>query len=392
MKKLYILTFSLILSLIPGRILAQGSTFNFNNTGTTGAIDSALTYAGNIWGDYLNSSVPIKVDIFYVNLIDPSTLAVTIPNGERDFPSAPFDSVWYPSCLANSLEGIELNTGEADMCIFVNNLVNWYFGTDAICPAGKYDFVTIMLHEIGHGLGFLSLAKLEGDTMGSFGQITPADIAPLSTTFPFPDLQKKHSAFAHFMENGMGQSIVDTILFPNASNILGDQFTSNTIYFSGPLSLAQNGGNPVRLFAPSTYQPGSSMEHLNEATFPSNNINTLMTPYSGTSEEHHSPGPLTIAILEDIGWNVNHDVGFENMLSDLRMEIFPNPVQTNALLRLDQSIENQLMEVIDMYGRVVLSLNISVEQGTYYSVDFSSLASGIYTIRVKDGLFKMIKN
>src|SRR5687767_5567699 len=103
------------------------ATFSFTNTGTTPQIDSAITYAGNIWGQYLISSVPIKVHLYYMNLFG-ATLAITIPNGERDFSSAPVDSVWYPSCLANSLEGTEINSGEDDMNIYFDNTHNWYFG------------------------------------------------------------------------------------------------------------------------------------------------------------------------------------------------------------------------------------------------------------------------
>ena len=194
------------------------------------------------------------------------------------------------------------------------------------------------------------------------------------------------------MENGTGQPLDDTLIFPNPSVALGDEFTSNSVYFNGPLALVQNGGNPVRLYAPATYAPGSSMEHLNEATFPPSNPNTLMTPFSGTSEEHHSPGLLTIAMLEDMGWNVNYDVGFENILTDLRMEIFPNPVREEAYIRLDQPVQNEKMEVIDMYGKIVFTSTVSVEQAEFYPINLSELAPGIYTVRIKGGLFKLIKS
>ncbi len=390
MKKLYFLFFIFFISVSSGKLFSQGATFVFSNTGTTPQIDSAITYTGNLWGQYINSAVPIKIHLYYMNLFG-STLAITIPNGERDFPSAPIDSVWYPSCLANAMEGVEINPGEDDMNIYFDNTHSWYFGTDANCPAGQYDFVSTLLHEIGHGLGFLSLAKLDGDTMGSFGNITAADLAPLVTTFPFPNLQNKCSIFSYYMENAGGQSIVDTTLFPNPSVILGSQLKSNGIYFNAPLSVAQNGGNRVRLFAPAVYAEGSSMEHLNEATFPPLNANTLMTPYTGMAEEHHSPGPVTIAILEDIGWNVNH-IGLENYTSDLKMHVFPNPVEDDAYIRLDKTVENEDLEVIDMYGRVVLSTNVSIEKGHYYPINVSQLDHGIYTVRIRDGVFKLIRN
>ena len=389
MKKIF--TLFLICFLWGTAKLSAQSTFSFTTTGTDSIIDSAITFTGRIWGQYLNSAVPIRVHVYYANLFG-TTLAITIPNGKRDFPSAPLDSIWYPSSLANAMEGSAITPGEDDMDIFFDNTNPWYFGTDGICPGGKYDFVSTLLHEIGHGLGFLSLAKMDNDSVGSFGHITSTDLAPLITTFPFPNLQGKCSIFSHYMENTSGQSIVDTVMFPNPSVVLGHQFHSNGVWFNGPLAVLQNGGNRVRIYAPATYQKGSSMEHLNEATFPANNPNTLMTPFESAAEVHHMPGPLTIAILEDIGWNVNHDVGFENMVSDLRMEIFPNPVQTSAMIRLDQSVQNEKMEVIDLYGQVVMSTNISAEKGAYTSIDFSQLSTGLYIVRVKDGLFKLIKN
>jgi hypothetical protein len=133
------------------------------------------------------------------------------------------------------------------------------------------------------------------------------------------------------------------------------------------------------------------MEHLNEATFPSNNPNTLMTPYLYATEEHHKPGPLTLAILEDIGWNVNYDVGFENLGSDLDMVIFPNPVDDYAFLRLNQSVKNEPLELIDVYGRVVASTRITTEKGEYYALQTAQLAAGLYTVRLRNGLFKLIK-
>ncbi len=388
MKKLF--TIALILfSFSIGKLYSQ-ATFTFTNSGTTPQMDSAINYAGSIWGEYLISSVPIKVNLYYLNMFG-ATLAICIPNGERDFSTAPVDSVWYPSCLANSLDGVELNPGEADMNIFFDNTHNWYFGTNAICPAGHYDFVTTLLHEIGHGLGFLSLAQMTGDT-GSFGMITADDLLPLVTTFPFPDLQGKHSIFSHYMQNGTGQSLVDTTLFPNPSIVLGNQFKSNGVYFAGPLAMAQNSGNPVRIYAPVTYASGSSMEHLNESTFPPSNPNTLMTPFEGMSEEHHAPGPLTIAILRDIGWNIVPGIGIENVLTDSRIHVFPNPVEDFANIRLEESVENLPLELMDMSGKIVLSTRFTSAKGVYTQVDLSGLTKGIYLLRVNGSSVKLMKN
>jgi hypothetical protein len=390
MKKFFTLVSFTVLIMLPLKLEAQ-ATFTFTNTGTTPQIDSACAFAGNIWGQYLISSVPIKVEVFYGNLFG-TTLAITIPNGRRDFPSAPLDSVWYPSCLANAMEGSEINPGEADMNIFFDSSQPWYFGTDANCPSNKYDFVTTLLHEIGHGLGFLSLSKLDGDTLGSFGYIIASDLAPLSTTFPFPDLQGKYSVFASYMETNTFQSLVDTALFPNPSNALGSKFKSNNIWFKGPYAMAQNGGNHVRIFAPTTFEKGSSMEHLNESTFPPSNINTLMTPYEGMSEEHHAPGPLTIQILRDIGWNMVPGIGIEDVLTNSRIHVFPNPVETTANIYLDESVDNGLLQIIDFSGRIVMTKSFTAQKGIYNPVDLSTLPTGIYLLRINGSSLKLIKS
>jgi len=41
---------------------------------------------------------------------------------------------------------------------FNSNFQSWYFGIDGNSPDAKYDFVSVVLHEIEHGLGFYSSA------------------------------------------------------------------------------------------------------------------------------------------------------------------------------------------------------------------------------------------
>lgn len=38
---------------------------------------------------------------------------------------------------------------------FNSDLTNWYFGTAGKTPAGKFALVTVMMHELGPGLGFI---------------------------------------------------------------------------------------------------------------------------------------------------------------------------------------------------------------------------------------------
>ena len=106
-----------------------------------------------------------------------------------------------------------------------------------------------------------------------------------------------------FARNGSGMSLVSS--FPNNSATLGAQLTSNNVYFGGPTANAANGGTPVKLYAPSPWRSGSSLSHLDEATYPPGNPNSLMTPQLKAAESIHTPGPDGLAVLQDLGWTVN---------------------------------------------------------------------------------------
>ena len=63
--------------------------------------------------------------------------------------------VFYPVALAEKIAGKSLNTDlEGDLVLTINSSVNWYMGTDGQTPKTKYDLVTVVLHEVCHGLGF----------------------------------------------------------------------------------------------------------------------------------------------------------------------------------------------------------------------------------------------
>lgn len=358
---------------------SQGSTFQFTNAGSIPALDAALDYTGLIWGHHLQSTVPIKVNTYYAALGAGTTLAVTLPNGRRDFSAATLDSTWYPSCLANAMEGTELNPGEADMDVIINSDVNWYFGTDGNPGPGQFDFVSVALHEIGHGLGFLSIAKWTSGE-GSFGYVTLADVQPFPTSFPFPDLAGKYSVFSYYMTDTNGVLLRDTTVYPNPSNTLGSAFTSNDIYFDAPLSATENGG-PVRIYAPPAWASGSSMQHLNESTYPAGNPNTLMTPFISAGEVHHDPGPLTLAMLEDMGWTVDYTTAVHSLASLPEWNAFPNPGDAELNLRFNHRSASRHISLSDLSGQVVMQLSSEAEVVT---LPVASFSAGLYFITIKE--------
>jgi PA domain-containing protein len=135
------------------------------NTGTTLGQQRliALEHAAAIWGARLESSVPIRVYTQFAPLGTGIVGSASPGWIYRDFPNAPLPGVFYPSALANKFAGVDVDTtpGEFgdDMAVTLSTEFDFYLGLDN--DAGpRIDLVTILLHEVGHGLGVVSWAGI----------------------------------------------------------------------------------------------------------------------------------------------------------------------------------------------------------------------------------------
>ena len=347
---------------------SQNATFEVTLGGFDAEAEAAFNYATDQWSQYLISDVPIKVHANLVTLL-PGQLGITFPNGEKNFVGAPFNDTWCASCLANAITGTELNPGYADMDIFINSTANWYFGTDGNTPAGQYDFVSTVMHEICHGLGFLSLSNKDVTT-GSFGLIYATDFFPLVTSFPWPELDTLPSAMDHYLSNGSGTML---LTFENPSDALGDEFTSNNIFCISEKVLNAHGGEAGRIYAPSTFTLGSSMSHWNEGSYPVGNENEFMTPNAASGHSSQVPGPMTLALLEEIGWEIDYTIDINTTIQpDESPIIFPNPANENAVI--SNLPVNASWDVVSLDGRNVAS-------GANNVIDCKDWARGIYIVR-----------
>jgi hypothetical protein len=249
----------------------------------------AFQYAVDLWEGYVYSPIPITVDASWEALgtgVLGSAGAITY---SRNFTGAPRTGTWYPIALANALFGSDRDPAQSDIRARFSSVFNWYLGTDGNTPAGQYDFVSVVLHEVGHGLGFAGSARVDtGTNQGSWGLTAGGVTSP--TTYDV------------YTENGAGTDTIDTAAFANPSAALASHLQSDNLYWSGAKALATNSGVRPRLYAPTTWQQGSSYSHLNEATYPAGNVNSLMTPQFGAAEAIHSPGPIGLGVLGDIGW------------------------------------------------------------------------------------------
>jgi hypothetical protein len=247
-------------------------------------VQSAFSAAVNIWASKLTSSVPIVIDACWATNLESGVLGHTgVVTFFKDFTNAPKPGTLYPSSLANSLAGRRLGTNSADMYMAFSNYYTWYFGTDGYPPAGQHDFISVVAHEIGHGLGFSGGMDVSSG-QGSWG-------------YPI--------AYDQFTVDSSNQKLINTVVYPNPSTALGSALTGGGIYFNGTNASAANGGTKVKLYAPSTWAEGSSYSHLDYSTY-TTTANALMVYALSSGRAIHDQGPVTMGLLKDLGWGVTY--------------------------------------------------------------------------------------
>ena len=147
-----------------------------NNLGTTvGELRrNVLEAAGARWSQFLNSQIPILVDVDFEDLGGSSAGGIVLAGASassyvRNFANAPRPGIYYPLALASSLADADLRPDLSDIDITVNSNAeldgnsgpSWYYGLDGNTPSNLINFSNVIAHELGHGLGFASFANLE---------------------------------------------------------------------------------------------------------------------------------------------------------------------------------------------------------------------------------------
>ncbi len=252
----------------------------------------AFEYAAAIWAGLLDSSQAIVVGATF----DPQPCEATTANlgaagtntVHRDFTGAPVDNTWYPAALANALAGADLAPGICDIDAFFNSAIDdascafpkvWYYGLDGNPPAGTIDFVSVVLHELGHGLGFQTFVDLgTGAKLNNFDDVFMLWLENHSTGELYPEMT-------------------------DGARVSASVNTGN-LHWVGPDVVAQSGGlisgrhpsGHVAMYAPDPQDPGSSISHFSTALSP----DELMEPsFTGAT---HDVG-LAAALMQDIGWS-----------------------------------------------------------------------------------------
>ena len=139
------------------------------NTGTTLGQQrlNAFKQAAGIWGTMIDSTVPIVIAAEFSPLACNSSSIELGQAGaasvEINQPGSPVGLI-VPEALADRLAGFDINPGMEDIDAEFNGALSdctggeedWYYGFDSKPTGNDLDLISVLLHEFGHGLGFVS--------------------------------------------------------------------------------------------------------------------------------------------------------------------------------------------------------------------------------------------
>ena len=238
---------------------------------------SEVQAALDTWALNFKSSVDINVNATWSKSANDDVLGSARPGSYfADFTGAPDSTLWYPSALANSLAGKDLDRDNPEIIIHVNSSANWNQRGDDKPSNIEFDLESVILHEVAHGLGFLSTNVYDKlFDYGSIDQPTPFDA---------------------YIQTPDGRRLAD---MPSPSSELGKTLIS-PLYWIGENGKRVNGGEKIKLYTPTIYDAGSSISHLDETTYTKSGLDSVMTPNLEAGEVFHQPGPLLLAMMEDL--------------------------------------------------------------------------------------------
>ena len=356
------------------------SEFIVTYNGFTTEAQAAFQFAVDIWSVSIESTVPIRINANFsdlgANVLGSAGPASFVGLTGDGVPS----DVAFPIALAEALIGGDVDdtattSGTSnDINANFSSTASFYFGLDANPPGNQIDFVSVVLHELGHGLGFLG-----------FGSVPTTDGDPDPNPPVVGELRRGANAnfiapWDQFIENGNQIAITS---FADPSSALLSEFTSNNLFSNGPTTTAQNGGVRPSMFAPTIFNPGSSYSHWDESTYPAGDANSLMTPTIGRGEAIHDPGVVMLGIMQDMGWVICANILSVNDFEVNTVSISPNPfTESITITLLNTSTDKINVQLLDINGRIVRDSTEFADNGTITISNLNELGDALYFAKI----------
>jgi len=339
------------------------------NTGTTRGAQrlNLFNFAAGIWGAFLDSNVPINVRSQFNPQTPCSTSGGVLGSAgattvHRNFANAQFPDTHYPAALANKRAGSDLNPATPEINATFNSDVDngclgagssFYYGLDNITPPGRINLLIVLLHEMGHGLGFQSFVN--GTTGALF-----VGFPDIFTRYMFDRTTGK---YWYQMTDAERQASA-----VNPGNVLWDG--ANVRIASGFLTGGREiATGRVQLHTPATFQGGSSISHFSTAAFP----NLLMEPNINIGL------PLTLDLtrqqMRDIGW-------YRDTTADLVPDMITDVQPSGNTVVIGNSVAITWTNTGDFNRNVTIEL--SIDGGATYpttlATDIANTGSFVFTV------------
>jgi len=258
----------------------------FKITGNLDASQKAATeFALQKWGEQLQGTIQVDVNVVFKPLTG-TALGLSYPT--QTFLNTE-TYTYYPSALWNQIKGYDASIKLNDIKLEFNTNVSWYLGTNGNTPFSQYDYVTVMLHEANHGLGFSCNVQENGKYV-----YCTDDGNCWTGSLSYPN------TFSRQLFQGVSGTTCMTDLNESQRAAL---IISNNLYAGKPGGklLAANGGNRVKMFAPNPYMPGSSVSHWDSGE----SFTTFMKYQIANGQSCHTINARELGILVDMGWLEN---------------------------------------------------------------------------------------
>ena len=220
------------------------------NNGTTLGQQRMIAYqrAASIWASTLTSNVTINVRAQWTALACTATTATLGSAGAsqtlRDFPGAPYAGTLYSIALANKLSGVDNGTatftpptaptGTQPSVYHINANFNVNLGLNANClpgstfylgldsnPTGsQVDLIAVLIHELGHGLGFQTFTNgSTGAYSGGFPSIWDRYLTDSATNLAWTQLTASQRAASAISDQLVWSGPLVTAQVPNVLQV-----------------------------------------------------------------------------------------------------------------------------------------------------------------------------
>jgi Thrombospondin type 3 repeat len=280
---------------------------------------NVLKNAAQIWGRALSGNIPLVIETKFDGLSCNETSALLGSAGpitvSANFANAPQANIWYHIAQANALAGTDKAPNYSDITATFNSNIGagnhclagtgWYLGLDNNEGAG-IDLLAVVLHEIGHGLGFSTFVNEAGawffDRPDAFGSFL-----------------RDNNLNRQWTQMNNSERMTSAV---NTGNLVWSG--SNVTAAAASLSGGKDGSGRVKLYAPNPLQPGTSISHWDVAATPSLLMEPFITAALATDLD------LTNELMKDIGWPV-HDGDGDGVVDDAdNCPSVANPYQVNT--------------------------------------------------------------